>query len=384
VPFVILCAFLCTATVKGSSLFGKVIEVNSGDVITITNLNRPVRVKLMGVDAPEMNQAFGDVAKQHLSDLVYEKSVLVEYAGIAADSSLTGRVLLNDADIGAQMIRDGAAWFDPSNGNRLSPTNQEVYQQSEQAARSEKRGLWQDEHAVAPWEFVKAEATRRNPPPKETVADAKPRRSGPIPELTNLTLIAARMSAAPAPPPSSMSEDNFAWARSTTRKNWSVLQPPGASFSVNIPEDGDRRNMSVPMAGQTVEVNMYMVRDGWAVYSLLWFKGPTLGESDDLASGSLMKDFMKGAAEGYKRGSGDTNFKCDPRSRKISAPSGYTALEFDLTSCTVPSRMRMYTKVVGDQRLVYVATVAFTEEESENATRFLKSFTIASDKTRDR
>src|SRR6185369_6345071 len=210
---------------------------------------------------------------------------------------------------GAQMIRDGVAWFDPSNGSRLSPTNQEIYQQSEEAARSEKRGLWQDQNPVAPWEFVKAEAMRRNPPAKETAADTKPRRSGPIPELTNLTLIAARMNAAPPPQPSTL-EGNLDWARSTTRKNWSVLQPPGENFSVNIPEDGDRRNASVPVGDQTVDVNMYFVRDGWAVYSLLWFKGPSLGESDDLASSSLLKDFMKGAAEGYKRGSGDTNFKC--------------------------------------------------------------------------
>ena len=55
VPFVILCAFFClpAAAVKAASLFGKVIEVNSGDVITISNLNRPVRVRLLGVDAPE-------------------------------------------------------------------------------------------------------------------------------------------------------------------------------------------------------------------------------------------------------------------------------------------------------------------------------------------
>jgi hypothetical protein len=135
--------------------------------------------------------------------------------------------------------------------------------------------------------------------------------------------------------------------------------------------------MSVPMGDQIVEVNMYMVRDGWAVYSLLWFKGPSLGESDDLASSSLMKDFLKGAAEGYRRGSGDTNFKCEPRSRKIPSPSGYTAVEFDLSSCTIPSRIRMYTKVVDGQRQVYVATAAYTEEESENATRFLRSFTVS-------
>src|SRR5689334_23810847 len=101
----------CFVSADAASLFGKVVAVNSGDVIMIYNLNRPVRVKLMGIDAPELDQAFGDVAKKHLADLVFEKSVVVEYAGIAADSSLTGRVLLNDADIGAQMIRDGAAWF---------------------------------------------------------------------------------------------------------------------------------------------------------------------------------------------------------------------------------------------------------------------------------
>src|ERR671920_2141796 len=91
----VLVLLLNVVNVEAASLFGKVIEVNSGDVITISNLNRPVRVRLLGVDAPEMDQAFGDVAKKHLADLVFDKSVLVEYAGIAGDHSLTGRVMLN-------------------------------------------------------------------------------------------------------------------------------------------------------------------------------------------------------------------------------------------------------------------------------------------------
>jgi endonuclease YncB( thermonuclease family) len=358
-----------------SSLFGKVIEVNSGDVITIFNLNRPVRVKLMGIDAPEMNQTFGAVAKKHLSDLVFEKSVVVEYAGIAADSSLTGRVLLNDADIGAQMIRDGAAWFDPNNGNRLGPTNREVYQQSEQAARSEKRGLWQEENPVAPWEFVRAEAQRRNPvaSSKEVVTTTQPKRTGPASELNNLTLMMGRMNAAPAPP--AIAEPTGAWARSTSRKNWSRLHPPGESFSVDIPEEGERLTVSVPMGDQMVDVHTYMVREGWAVYSLAWFKGPSLGESDDLAFKSLLKDFLKGAAEGYKRGSGDSNFKCQPRTQKNISQSGFSGVEYDMSSCTVPSLVRMFTKVVDNERQVYIATVAYGEED-ENVTRFIKSFTV--------
>src|SRR5215217_4617929 len=184
-----------SAQVQASSLFGRVIEVNSGDVITVFNLNRPVRVKLLGVDAPELDQAFGDVARKHLSDLIYDKSVIVEYSGISADGSVAGRVLLNGTDIGAQMIRDGAAWFDPNNLSRLSQTDREVYEQSEQAARSERRGLWQAENPTAPWEFVKA-GSIRNYPVASLNADIpvnKVRANGSIPELNSMSLIASRL-----------------------------------------------------------------------------------------------------------------------------------------------------------------------------------------------
>src|ERR1044071_2985986 len=198
VCLVLFCIF-AVATANASSLYGKVIEVNSGDVITIFNLNRPVRVKLLGVAAPELNQAFGDVARKHLSDLVFDKAVVVDYSGIAADQSLTGRVLLNDADIGAQMIRDGAAWFDPNNMDRLSATDREVYQQSEEAARSEKRGLWQQANPTAPWEFVKAATLKQNPVVSQNTIEPAPtklKRNTAGSGLTNFSLMTANVKAA--------------------------------------------------------------------------------------------------------------------------------------------------------------------------------------------
>src|ERR1044072_3714882 len=207
VCLVLFCIF-AVATANASSLYGKVIEVNSGDVITIFNLNRPVRVKLLGVDAPELNQAFGDVAKQHLADLVFDKGVLVQYSGIASDQSLTGRVLLNDADIGAQMIRDGAAWFDANNMDRLNATDRDVYQQSELAARSEQRGLWQQSNPTAPWEFVRAEKLRLRAvaAPKLNESSQEPsltvKRGKPGSELTNISLMTLNVKT-PAPQPAS-------------------------------------------------------------------------------------------------------------------------------------------------------------------------------------
>ena len=374
-PFVILCAFLCTSAfaARASSIYGKVIEVNSGDVITIVNLNRPVRVKLLGVDAPELNQAFGDVAKKHLTDLVFEKSVMVEYAGIAADHSLTGRVLLNDSDIGAQMIRDGAAWFDPGNGTRLSADEREVYQQSEQAARSEKRGLWQQENPVAPWEFVKAEAMRRTPAPsvKETVAETKPKRIGPLPELTNLTMMAVRASAAAAPPSESFSD----WGRAATRKSWSRFQPPGESFSVEIPEGGEHMETSAAEADQ---LGGYRVRDGWAAYALSWGKDPTFGESDDAVFERSVAKLTRAAVESYDDRPGEKNLRCQHPAQKNVSQNGYAGIDVDLNSCKIPIRIRMYTKIVDGQRVFYLGTVMYGEGETENATRFMNSFRIGS------
>src|SRR5204863_5511467 len=139
-PLAFLLLTFLSLNAQAATLFGRVVEINDGDVITVFNLNRPVRIKLLAVDAPEADQPFGDLARKHLADLVYDKSVLVDYSGIAADGSLLGRVTLNNTDIGAQMIRDGAAWFDASNQARLSVADREIYQQSEQAARSERRG----------------------------------------------------------------------------------------------------------------------------------------------------------------------------------------------------------------------------------------------------
>ena len=336
---------LSFVSADAASLFGKVIDVGSGDVITISNLNRPVRVKLMGVAAPEVNQAFGDVAKKHLGDLVLEKSVLVEYAGIAPDSSLTGRVLLNNADIGAQMIRDGVAWFDANNGNRLSANDREIYQQSENAARAEKRGLWQQENPVAPWEFVKAEKMRMTPAASATeiVPDAKPRRSGPIPELTNLTLKTAGTNAA-APPaqPSTVDADN-AWARSSAHQNWTRLQPPEEEFSVFVPEGGKYSATSTPIDGQPHEIKTYMARDGSAAYAVAWFKLPTYGEEDQTILDLYVRAFLKGVAEGSQDRYGQAQFICEPgQPKKSISHNGFTGLEFDLSSkCTLHTRLRM-------------------------------------------
>jgi endonuclease YncB( thermonuclease family) len=179
-----------TQHANAGSLSGNVIEVGDGDNITVSNQKRPVRVKLLGVDAPEKTQAFYEVATQHLRDLILNKFVTVQYSGLGQHGVLIGKVLFHDLDIGAQMIRDGVAWFDPNNKGTLSKAECELYRQSEEAARNEKRGLWQAGDAVAPWEFVKRDRTQRlpavstNTPIQPATTDNRPQ-----PGLTSKSLL---------------------------------------------------------------------------------------------------------------------------------------------------------------------------------------------------
>lgn len=377
--------FLSTS-VEAATLFGRVVEVNDGDVITVFNLNRPVRIKLLGVDAPEAGQAFGDVARKHLSDLVYDKSVLVEYWGISADSSLVGRVMLDNTDVGAQMIRDGAAWFDAGNQGRLSVADREVYQQSEQAARTERRGLWQAPDPIAPWEFVRAKALRRNPVASlDPILPAeKPKR--PTSELTNLTLMASRLAApSPASPVSSSAanDPDTAWAASAGPKNWQPYKPSGESFSALAPDDGMKKQMMVPFGDQEGEVNVYAARDGGAIYALMWITGPSFGETDRLAIQSTVQGFLRGFSEGVQRRN-NSEFSCEMQGERRFSLGGFSASDYDIPSCTIPAKVRAYSRVVDGERQMYIGAVFYNKEEDANVSRFIKSFTITTSTPKSR
>jgi endonuclease YncB( thermonuclease family) len=370
----VLFAFVSVAgvTVRAATLYGKVIEVNSGDVITISNLNRPVRIKLLGVDAPEMNQAFGDVAKKHLSDLVFDKGVLVNYSGISSDSSLTGRVLLNDADIGAQMIRDGAAWFDPNTGDRLATTDREVYQQSELAARSEHRGLWQDANPTAPWEFVKAERLRKyavvpaktNEPNEPGLTKVK--RSGSGSELNNISLMSLNVKAAPSPSSLSVPSDLDIHEADEL--------PAGLPFTAFPPRKGMLMSKSLSIGGEIVKTNGYVAGEGGNGYSVMWFTAPAHGEDDKMAMDQLVFNDLSAVTGGAYTG-GDAAARCNPQSETDISSKGYWGREIDMSQCQIPTRLRVFTRATGDRREVYLAMVSLRNDDA-NVARFLKTFTV--------
>ena len=108
-------------------------------------------MRLPGIDAPEKWQAFGQVSKQHLSDLVYDKTVSVVFHKRDWYKRILGKVLVNGADAG--QIQLGLGWHYKKYEREQSTKDRVAYARAEETARAERRGLWRDPRPVPPWEF---------------------------------------------------------------------------------------------------------------------------------------------------------------------------------------------------------------------------------------
>src|SRR5262244_1306710 len=131
----VVALLLSAIPTNAATLYGTAVEIVDGDTLVIRSMNKPVKIRLLAVVAPVTNQPFSDVARQHLSDLVFSKTVLVEYSGLAENNVILGKVTCKDVDTGAQMLRDGVAWFDKSASNRLADSDRQLYSDCELAAR---------------------------------------------------------------------------------------------------------------------------------------------------------------------------------------------------------------------------------------------------------
>lgn len=125
---------------------GTVTRVSDGDTLWVRPATggKPVKVRIAGIDAPEICQAGGQAARQALSKRVKSRRIELLARG-QDDYGRTLAVLQSDGeDIGAWMVSQGHAWsYGPGRAGGSYP----VQQASAQAAA---RGLFADPTALQP------------------------------------------------------------------------------------------------------------------------------------------------------------------------------------------------------------------------------------------
>ncbi len=121
----------------------RVTGIISGDKITVIDkYKQEYTIWLSGIDAPETNQFFAEEAKNNLSALVLDKTVLVITQKIEDDGSVIGKVLIGGQNASLEQVRAGFAVHTQSAESALTEEDRILYANAEQLAKKGGFGIW--------------------------------------------------------------------------------------------------------------------------------------------------------------------------------------------------------------------------------------------------
>lgn len=172
VPLLIGLLLLTGADVHAAALHCRVVDVVSGDTLSVQCGEGKADVRLEGLEGPRQQALFWDRARRDLSELVLNQPVDVSVSA-SEGATLVGHVYLGTTHVNAKLVSDGMAECGASDNTWCAPL--------EAKARAGLRGIWSD-----PWQSVVADASPvyvPKPEPARTTAKAStvpPRKAKPL------------------------------------------------------------------------------------------------------------------------------------------------------------------------------------------------------------
>ena len=141
---------------------GKVVGISDGDTITVLDSsNTQHKIRVAGIDAPEKSQDFGNRSKEHLSDLVFGKTVYIPESKIDKYGRTVSRVMIGNTDAGLEQIKAGMAWHYKRYEIEQSSADRTSYSSAENLAKASKIGLWSQGVQVRPEDFRHGDKTSK-------------------------------------------------------------------------------------------------------------------------------------------------------------------------------------------------------------------------------
>lgn len=139
----------CSVPTGALRIAGKVTSVHDGDTITVNGQS----IRLGSIDAPELAQAYGLQARDHLSARVLGQQVTVTYAEKDQYDRVLGTVFTADcSNVNLSQVASGSAWYYEAYKCDIDIQLRTAYAAAQTTAKASKRGLWAAS-AMAPWVF---------------------------------------------------------------------------------------------------------------------------------------------------------------------------------------------------------------------------------------
>ena len=125
-----------------------VTRVVDGDTVvaTVEGLGE-VKIRLVGIDAPELSQPYGDKAAEFLRHWAKNKAGQLELDGNDRYGRLLGTLHIDGVNVCEELVGRGLAW------HYIAYSSDAALARAELQARGEAVGLWADEAPEAPWDF---------------------------------------------------------------------------------------------------------------------------------------------------------------------------------------------------------------------------------------
>jgi len=157
IRYLLICITLLYTSISNAEILqGRVVGVADGDTITVIDTrNTQFRIRLAGIDAPEKQQPFGQVSKKSLSDLVYDKTVQIEWSKKDRYERLVGKVSINNLDANLEQVKRGLAWHYIKYQKEQPVEDRITYSHAQEDAMTAKLGLWAEPNPIAPWDWRK-------------------------------------------------------------------------------------------------------------------------------------------------------------------------------------------------------------------------------------
>jgi endonuclease YncB( thermonuclease family) len=145
-PLIDYLNMLTLAAASVALLTCTIFSVHDGDTVSADCGGTRIKVRMVGIDAPELKQKHGRESRQALADLVFQKKVNLKTQSRDKYGRTIAEVFMNGESVNAWMVKSGYAWVYEARPRRDWLPLQE-------SAKAAAIGLWQEPRPVAPWKF---------------------------------------------------------------------------------------------------------------------------------------------------------------------------------------------------------------------------------------
>lgn len=144
----LLAILLFINSILGFGITGKVVKIPDGDTFYLKSGNKSYKVRMYGIDAPELKQEYGRESKRYLEKLILNKNVELKIMSKDKYGRVVGKVFFKKKDINLMMIKSGNAWY-----YDYYAKNEREYKKAFDYARKRKLGLWKHKNPQNPRDY---------------------------------------------------------------------------------------------------------------------------------------------------------------------------------------------------------------------------------------